>query len=178
MLDGKKIVVAITGCSPAAKALDIITELKKLHADVYVVMTKNSTNFVTPLMVQRSVDHPIQIEAFELPKTWDRNHKSLSQNTDLFLIAPASANILGKAANGIADDLLSTTIMSMHCPKVIATNINDMMYSSPSVQRNVKTLIGDGFIFVDNGNKVHPSRFPATDQIINTVLQVIKDNVK
>jgi Phosphopantothenoylcysteine synthetase/decarboxylase len=174
MLNGKKIVVAITGCSPASHALGIIAELKKLHADVYVVMTENSTNFVTPLMVQRSVDHPIQIEAFELPKTWDKSHQSLSQKTDLLLVAPASANILGKAANGIADNLLSTTIMSIRGPKVMATHINDMMYNSSSVQRNIKTLIGDGFIFVDNGNKEHPSHFPSTDQIVNTVLQVLK----
>lgn len=174
MLNGKKIVVAITGCSPAVRALDVIGELKKLHADVHVVMTKNATNFVTPLMVQRSVDHPIQIEAFELPKEWDKNHQSLSQNTDLLLIAPASANILGKAANGIADDLLSVTIMSMRGPKVIATHINNMMYNSPSVQRNVKTLIGDGFVFVDNGNKEHPSHFPSTNQIVNTVLEILK----
>ncbi|MCH3963485.1 MAG: flavoprotein [Clostridium sp.] len=173
MLDGKKIVVGITGCSMAIHALDLIAELKKLHADVYAVMTRNSTNFVTPLMVQRSVDHPIEIEAFDLPKSWEKGHKSLSQDTDLLLIAPASADILGKAANGIADDLLSTTIMSMRGPKIIATHINDKMYNSPSVQRNVKTLKGDGFTFVNNGNGEHPSRFPSVDQIVGTVLRVL-----
>lgn len=157
----------------AVHALDLIAELKKLHADVYAVMTQNSTNFVTPLMVQRSVDHPIQIEAFDLPKSWEKGHKSLSQDTDLLLIAPASADILGKAANGIADDLLSTIIMSMRGPKVIATHINDKMYNSPSVQRNVKTLISDGFTFVDNGNKEHPSRFPSVNQIVDTVVRVL-----
>ncbi|MDS0525399.1 flavoprotein [Clostridium sp. SHJSY1] len=174
MLKGKKIVVAITGCSPAIKALDIIAELKKLNADVHVVMTKNSTNFLTPLMVQRSIKHPVQIDAFELPKTWDENHESLSKNTDLLLIAPASANILGKAANGIADDLLSVTIMSFRGPKLIATHINDMMYNSPSVKRNVKTLIGDGFVFVNNENNEHPSIFPSKEQIINMVFKVLE----
>ncbi|PRR84026.1 flavoprotein [Clostridium luticellarii] len=173
MLDGKKIVVGITGCSMAIHALDVIAKLKKLHADVYVVMTENSTNFVTPLMVQRSVDHPIQIKAFDLPKSWEKGHRSLSQDTDLLLIAPASADILGKAANGIADDLLSTTIMSMRGPKIIAMHINNKMYNSPSVQRNVKTLIGDGFTFVDNGDKEHISRFPSVDQIIDTILRVL-----
>lgn len=173
MLDGKKIVIGISGCSMAVHALDLITELKKLHADVYAVMTKNSTNFVTPLMVQRSVDHPIQIEAFDPPKSWEKDHKSLSQDMDLLLIAPASADILGKAANGIADDLLSTTIMSMRGPKIAATHINDKMYNSPSVQRNVKTLIDDGFIFVDNGKREHPSWFPSVDQIVDTVLRVL-----
>ncbi len=175
MLNGKKVVVSVTGCSPAVQALNIINELKKQHADVYVVMTENATNFVTPLMLQRSVEHPIQIQSFEPPKTWDDSHKSLSQETDLLLIAPASANILGKAANGISDDLLSTTIMSMRGPKVIATHINDMMYNSPSVQRNVRTLKNDGFIFVENGNPEHPSSFPAIDRIVNKVLQVLGD---
>lgn len=175
MLNGKKIVVSVTGCSPAVQSLNIISELKKHHADVYVVMTENATNFVTPLMLQRSVDHPIQIHSFDLPKTWDNGHKSLSQKTDLLLIAPASANILGKAANGISDDLLSTTIMSMRGPKVIATHINDMMYNSPSVLRNVQTLKDDGFIFVKNGNLEHPSHFPSIDMIVNTVIQVLID---
>lgn len=175
MLNGKKIVVSVTGCSPAIQSLNIISELKKQHADVYVIMTENATNFVTPLMLQRSVDHPIQIRSFDPPKTWDNSHKSLSHETDLLLIAPASANILGKAANGISDDLLSTTIMSMRGPKIIATHINDMMYNSPAVQRNVQTLKNDGFIFVENGNPKHPSYFPEIDRIVNTVLQVLKD---
>jgi len=175
MLNGKKIVVAINACSPAVQALILIGELKKQHADVYVVMTENATNFVTPLMVQRSVDHPIQIQAFDPPKTWDNNHKSLSKGTDLLLIAPTSANILGKVANGISDDLVSTTIMSMRGPKVIATHINDMMYNSPAVQRNIRTLKNDGFIFVENGKPEHPSHFPSIDKIVNTVLQVLGD---
>ncbi|MBU3215252.1 flavoprotein [Clostridium estertheticum] len=175
MLNGKKIVVCVTGCSPAVQSLTVISELKKHHADVYVFMTENATNFVTPLMLQRSVDHPIQIHSFDLPKTWDNSHKSLSQKTDLLLIAPASANILGKAANGISDDLLSTKIMSMRGPKVIATHINDMMYNSPSVLRNVQTLKNDGFIFIENGNPQHPSYFPAIDRIVNTVIEILKD---
>ena len=97
-------------------------------------------------MVQRSVIHPVSIEAFELPKSWEKDHKPLD-SADLLIIAPASANILGKAAWGIADDLLSTTIMSTRGPKMIATHINDKMYSSPSVQRNIKTLKQDGFYF-------------------------------
>ncbi|MBU3100045.1 MULTISPECIES: flavoprotein [Clostridium] len=175
MLNGKRIVVCVTGCSPAVQSLNVISELKKHHADVYVIMTENATNFVTPLMLQRSVDHPIQIHSFDLPKTWDNSHKSLSQKTDLLLIAPASANILGKAANGISDDLLSTKIMSMRGPKVIATHINDMMYNSPSVLRNVQTLKNDGFIFIENGNPQHPSYFPAIDRIVNAVIEILKD---
>lgn len=174
MLDGKKIVVVITGCSAASKALDVISALRKQNADVYVAMTENAAHFVTPIMVQRSVKHPIQNEAFTLPVIWDKEHQSLTYKTDLLLIAPASADILGKAANGIADDLVSTTIMSIRGPKVIATHINNMMYNSPSVQRNVKTLKEDGFVFVENTDTEHPSFFPSTQQIAETVLRVLE----
>lgn len=171
MLSGKKIVVGICGCSTASKALDLISALKKEHADVYLVMTKNSTNFVTPLMAQRSVEHPIAIEHFELPKVWESGHKSLPDIADLLLIAPASANMLGKAAWGIADDLLSTTIMSTRQSIVFATHINDKMYASPSVQRNIKTLKQDGFTFVENNRPEHPGLFPTIDLITSAVLK-------
>lgn len=176
MLSGKKIVVGICGCSTASRTLDLISALKKEHADVYVVMTKNSTNFVTPLMVQRSVDHPVSIDAFDLPKVWESNHKSLPDLADLLLIAPASANMLGKAACGIADDLLSTTLMSMRGPIVFATHINDKMYASPSVQRNIKTLKQDGFSFVDNNRSEHPGLFPTIELITLSVLKTLSAN--
>ena len=172
MLTGKRIVVGICGCSTASKALDLISALKKQHADVYAVMTQNATNFVTPLMVQRSVNHPISIEAFELPKTWEKDHKPLA-DSDLLLIAPASANILGKAAWGIADDLMSTTIMSTRGPILFATHINDKMYNSPSVQRNIKTLKQDGFSFVDNNRPEHPGLFPPIEQTVSAVLKML-----
>lgn len=174
MLENKKIIVGITACSPAVDALKLIGRLKKAGADVHVVMTENAVNFVTPLMVQRSVEHPLQIEAFELPKTWDSKHKSLTKNADLLVIAPASANTIGKAAGGIADNLLTTTIMSMRGPKIIAMHINDMMFASPGVQRNVKLLVSDGFIFVDNQLPEHPSRFPSIDQIMETIERVLE----
>lgn len=173
MLSGKKIIVGISGCSTASKALDLISALKKEHADVYVVMTKNSTNFVTPLMAQRSVDHPISIEAFELPKVWESGRGRLADMADLLVIAPASANILGKAACGIADDLLSTTIMSMRCPIIFATHINDKMYASPSVQRNIKTLKQDGFHFVDNNRPEHPGIFPTIELMKAEILKTL-----
>ena len=172
LLDKKKIVVAIAGCSAAAKALDVIYALRERGADVYAAMTANAKHFVTPIMVQRSVQHPVQSDAFTLPAIWDPQHQSLSYRTDLLLLAPASADLLGKAANGIADDLVSTAIMSMRGPKVVATHINNMMYQSPSVQRNVKTLKGDGFVFVENGNAEHPSFFASTERIVETVERV------
>ena len=115
-------------------------------------------------MVQRSVDHAIAIDAFELPKVWEKEHKPLTTLADILLIAPASANILGKAACGIADDLLSTTIISMRKPIVIATHINDMMYASPSVQRNINTLKHDGFFLSTIANPSTRVCFPQSSK--------------
>ena len=172
MLTGKRIVVGICGCSTANKALDLIAALKKQHADVYAVMTENATHFVTPLMVQRSVGHPISMDAFELPRTWEKDHKPLD-SADLLLIAPASANTLGKAAWGIADGLLTTVIMSTRGPILFATHINDKMYSSPSVQRNIRTLKQDGVHFVDNNRPEHPGLFPPIDQTVSAALKIL-----
>jgi len=175
MLSGKTITLGITGCSPAIKSLDLIKELKHLGAAVYVIMTPNSVNFVTPLMVQREAGTPIQIEQFNLPKTFDSNHQANSVKSDLLLIAPASANTLGKAANGIADNLLSTKILSSKSPIMIVTHINPTMYSKPSVQRNFVQLNEDGFIFVGNLDveSKYPSLFPGIDVIIKMVKKVL-----
>src|SRR5665647_1694350 len=150
MLSGKTITLGITACSPAIKSLDLIRELKHLGAEVHVIMTPNSVNFVTPLLVQREAGTPIQIEQFDLPKSFDSNHQANSVKSDLLLIAPASANTLGKAANGISDNLLSTNILSAKSPIMVAIHINPTMYSKPSVQRNIIQLKEDGFIFVEN----------------------------
>ncbi|AVB76268.1 flavoprotein [Methanococcus maripaludis] len=173
MFKDKNIVVGICACSPAIKTLDLIGQLRERGAEVDVIMTPNSVNFVSPLMVQREAKRPVQIEAFELPKMYDPNHKSLSQKADLLILAPVSANTLGKAANGIADNLLATTIMSTKAPIVAAMHINPMMYSNPAVQRNIKQLKEDGFIFVDNGNEETPSKFPEISQIMSTVEQAL-----
>jgi phosphopantothenoylcysteine synthetase/decarboxylase len=101
---------------------------------------------------------------------WDRTYQSWVISGDLLLIAPASANILGKAANGIADDLLSTTLMSFEGPKVIAMNMNPMQYRNAAVQRNVRQLAEDGYYFVNNGVPENPSRMPSIEKIIEAVL--------
>lgn len=175
MLNGKTITLGITACSPAIKSLDLIRELRHLGAEVYVIMTPNSVNFVTPLLVQREAGTPIQIEQFELPKSFDSNHQANSVKSDLMLIAPASANTIGKAAHGIADNLLSTNILSAKSPIMIATHINPTMYSKPSVRRNLVQLKEDGFIFVENpdAKSKYPSLFPGTDAIIKMIKIVL-----
>lgn len=169
MLTGKIITLGITACSTAMNALELIKQLKNLGAQVHVIMTPNAVNFVSPLLVQREAGTPIQMEQFELPKAYDWNHQSLSVDSDLMVIAPTSADILGKAANGIADNLLTTRLLSSKCPIVIATHINPVMYSKPSVQRNVRQLKEDGYIFVENKTGKNPSAFPDLESIIDVV---------
>ncbi|WKY46615.1 flavoprotein [Eubacteriaceae bacterium ES3] len=172
MLKYKTITLGITACSPAIKALDLITELRKLGACVHVIMTPNAVNFVSPLLIQREAGTPVLIEQFELPKVYDSNHQSIAAQSNLFLIAPASANILGKAANGIADNLLSSKVLSAKSPIMIATHINPAMYSKKSVQRNVTQLKEDGFIFVEHPdeNIKYESLFPGVEAIIKAVV--------
>lgn len=170
MLKGKTILLGVCACTPAYRANEIASELKRMGADVKVILTKNATHFVTPLTLQGSSGNPVQIDQFESPLVWDRNYQSWVLSGDLLLLAPASANILGKAANGIADDLLSTTIMSFEGPKVVAMNMNPMQYRNAAVQRNVRQLAEDGFYFVNNGVPENPARMPAIEKIIDAVL--------
>ncbi|MDK2935279.1 MAG: hypothetical protein PWP62_287 [Eubacteriaceae bacterium] len=179
MLKNKTITLGITACSPAIKALDLITELRKLGASVHVIMTPNAANFVSPLLIQREAGTPVLIEQFELPKVYDTNHQSVAARSDLLLLAPASANTLGKTANGIADNLLSTNILSAKTPIMVATHINPTMYSKKSVQRNIAQLKEDGFIFVEHPdeNAQFKSLFAGVEAIIETVKRVLGKEV-
>lgn len=169
MLNGKTIVLGISACSPATKAIDLVKDLRKRGAEVHIILTPNAVHFVSPLMLQREAGTPLQIDQFELPKAFDQNHKSLSVAADLILLAPVSANTLGKAANGIADNLLTTTILSSKAQILAAMHINPTMFGKASVQRNIRQLKEDGFLFVNNENDERPSLFPAVTQIISSV---------
>ena len=172
MLDGKVITIGVCACSPAPKVCDLIRVLRKKGAEVHVILTPNSRNFVSEILVQREAGTQIQIEQFELPKVYDSGHKSLSRASDLLLIAPASANTIGKAANGIADNLLATTVLSTTSPIVIAMHMNPMMFSKKSVQRNIAFLKEDGVVFVESDAKKE-SLFPSIERIVETVEQVL-----
>lgn len=172
MLSGRVITIGVCACSPAPKVTELIRALKKKGAEVHVILTPNSRNFVSDILVQRECGTPIQVEQFELPKVYDAGHKSLSAASDLLLIAPASANTIGKAANGIADNLLSTTVLSVKCPIAIAMHMNPNMYAKKSVQRNIAWLKEDGVIFVE-GDGPKESLFPSIDRIVETVEKIL-----
>ncbi len=148
MLNGKKIVVGVSGGIAAYKACDIVSRLKKLNAEIDVIMTKSATEFVQPQTFQALTQNPVAVEMFESPKYWDIEHISLAQKADILLIAPATANIIGKVANGIADDMLSTTIMASTAKVIFAPAMNTKMYENRIVQENIEKLAALGYYFI------------------------------
>ena len=146
MLEGKCVVLGVTGGIAAYTACEIVSRLKKLHANVRVVLTEHACRFVQPLTFETLSGNQVAVSAFE--HSFEIEHISLAKAADLLLIAPATANIIGKMAHGIADDLLSTTAMAVVCPILIAPAMNCAMYRSAALQENLETLKGRGVLTV------------------------------
>lgn len=149
MLLGKNIVLGVTGGIAAYKAVEIVSRLKKAGASVHVIMTEGATKFVTPLTFRELSANPVAVQMWEEPKTWNVEHIALATLADLFLIAPATANIIGKIANGIADDMLSTTVMATKAPVILAPAMNTNMYLNPIVKQNIAKLAALGYRFIE-----------------------------
>lgn len=148
MLKEKNVVVGVTGGIAAYKACDVVSRLKKLNANVDVIMTESATEFVKPQTFQALSHNPVITSMFETPRYWDIEHISLAQKSDLILIVPATANIIGKVANGIADDMLSTTIMASTGKVVFAPAMNTKMYQNQILQSNIEKLKSFGYYFI------------------------------
>lgn len=146
MLEGKCVVLGVTGGIAAYKACEIVSRLKKLHANVRVVLTEHACRFVQPLTFETLSGNQVAVSAFE--HSFEIEHISLAKAADVLLIAPATANIIGKMAHGIADDLLSTTAMAVTCPILIAPAMNCAMYKSAALQENLQTLKRRGVLTV------------------------------
>ena len=149
MLYGKNVVLGVTGCIAAYKSCDIVSRLKKLGANVDVIMTDNACEFVMPLSFETLSGNAVVTSTFKREKEYDVKHVSLAKKADLFLVAPATANIIGKFAQGIADDMLSTTYMASKAPKVVCPAMNTNMYESEPVQQNIATLKERGVTIVE-----------------------------
>lgn len=146
----KCVVIGVTGGIAVYKALDIISALRKKDVEVHVIMTESASKFVNPLTFQSISQNMVVTDMFAEPKAWEIQHISLSQKADLMLIAPATANIIGKVANGISDDMLSTTIMAASKAKVIfAPAMNTNMYQNKIVQNNIEKLKDFGYEFIE-----------------------------
>lgn len=145
----KNVVLGVSGGIAVYKALEITSLLVKKNIDVNVIMTENATKFVTPLSFQSLSQNVVAWDTFQEPKVWEIQHISLADKADVFLVAPATANIIGKVANGIADDMLSTTIMATKAKVIFAPAMNTKMYENPIVQDNIRKLKSFGYEFID-----------------------------
>ena len=148
MLQDKTVMVGVTGGIAAYKSATLVSRLREAGAEVIVVMTPNATQFITPLTLQTLSGHPVYVEMF--PPTTDAvaEHVSLAERTDVLVVAPATANIIGKVASGIADDMLSTCIVAARSPVIFAPAMHAQMYKNPIVQKNVARLQKLGYHFV------------------------------
>jgi len=149
MLEGANIVIGVTGGIASYKSIDIVSRLRKAGASVHVIMTESATKFVTPLTFREISGNPVVSDMWEEPKTWNVQHIALATIADLFLVAPATANVIGKIANGIADDMLTTTIMATKAPILFAPAMNTNMYTNPITQHNIKQLLDFGYNFIE-----------------------------
>lgn len=140
MLQGKHIVLGVTGSIAAYKIASLASMLKKKNADVTVIMTQNATNFINPLTFETLTGNKCLVDTFDRNFQYSVEHVALAKQADVFLIAPASANVIAKAAHGIADDMLTTTLLACQCPKIFAPAMNTRMFQNPIVQDNMKIL--------------------------------------
>lgn len=145
LLKGKTVVLGVTGSIAAYKMANVASMLVKLECDVHVIMTENATHFITPITFETLTGNKCLVDTFDRNFQFHVAHVSLAKKADVFLIAPASANVIGKLACGIADDMLTTTVMACKAKKIVAPSMNTNMYQNPIVQDNLKKLAGYGY---------------------------------
>lgn len=181
MSENKRVVIGVTGGIAVYKALDIISALKKKNIDVKVIMTDSAQKFVTPLAFQSLSQNMVITDMFAEPKAWEIQHISLAQWADLMLIAPATANIIGKVANGISDDMLSTSIMATEAKVIFAPAMNTKMYENKIVQNNIKKLQEYGYEFIEPASgrlacgDIGKGKLADVNRIVERVLEELEE---
>ena len=180
LLENINIVLGVTGGVAIYKACDIVSCLKKLNANVDVIMTKSATKMVRPSIFQALSQNPVIVDIFDTPRYWNIEHISLAQKAHVLLIAPATANIIGKIANGIADDMLSTTVMASTAKVIFAPAMNTKMYENKIVQQNIEKLISLGYQFIEPTSgrlacgDAGKGRLADTNKIIEFITDIVK----
>jgi phosphopantothenoylcysteine decarboxylase/phosphopantothenate--cysteine ligase len=175
----KQIVVGVTGGIACYKALDVISKLRKLDHEITVIMTAHALEFVEPLSFQTLSKNPVITDMFAATDAWEVEHISIAQKADLFLIVPATANCIGKIANGIADDMLSTTIMATKKPVLFAPAMNTAMYNNPIVQENILKLKALGYLFIEPAEgllacgDIGAGKLPDPENIVSEALKIL-----
>ena len=179
MLQGKTVVLAVTGSIAAYKIANLASMLSKLHADIHVLMTKNATQFINPITFETLTGHKCLIDTFDRSFQYSVEHVALAKQADVVLVAPASANFIGKIAGGIADDMLTTTVMACPCHKIIAPAMNTNMYENSILQENLEKLKRHGYevITPDTGllacKDVGAGKLPSEETLLQYILKEI-----
>ena len=177
MLKGKTVLLGVTGGIAAYKAAALASTLVKQHAAVEVVMTEHATEFITPLTFEQLIGRKVMVDTFDRNFVHQVEHISLAQRTDLVIIAPATANICAKLAHGLADDMLTTTVLACRCPKLIAPAMNTNMYENPVTQDNLDTLRHYGWEVISPASghlacgAVGPGKLPEPEDLLQYVLR-------
>ena len=179
MLKGKTVVLGVTGSIAAYKMANVASMLVKLHADVHVIMTENACQFITPVTFETLTGNKCMVDTFDRNFQFHVAHISMAKKADVLLVAPASANVIGKLANGIADDMLTTTAMACTCQKIVAPAMNTNMYHNPILQDNLKKLEGYGFTVIapEKGllacRDIGDGKMPSEDVLVGHILREI-----
>ena len=179
MLKGKTVVLGVTGSIAAYKIASLASSLVKLHADVHVLMTQNATNFINPITFETLTGNKCLVDTFDRNFQFDVAHVSLAKKADVMLIAPASANVIGKIAGGIADDMLTTTVMASTAPVLISPAMNTHMFENPIVQDNLKKLERFGYTLIAPAvgmlacRDIGAGKLPEPETLLEWILQEI-----
>ena len=177
MLEGKTVLLGVTGSIAAYKIAYLASALKKQQADVHVLMTKNATNFINPITFETLTGNKCLVDTFDRNFQFQVEHVSIAKKADVVMIAPASANVIGKLAHGIADDMLTTTIMACRCKKFISPAMNTNMFENPIVQDNLKILEHYGYEVIDPAvgylacGDTGAGKMPEPETLLNYILR-------
>ena len=179
MLKNKYVVLGVTGSIAAYKAASLVSALIKLHCDVQVIMTANAANFINPVTFETLTGRKCLVDTFDRNFSFEVEHISVAKRADLVLVAPASANVIGKLAHGIADDMLTTTLMACTCPKLISPAMNTAMYENPVLQDNLRLLEKYGYQIIEPASghlacgDSGKGKMPEPDELLSWVLKEI-----
>lgn len=180
MLKGKTVLLGVSGGIAAYKSAALASMLKKLHADVHVLMTENATQFITPVTFESLTGNKCVVDTFDRNFQFNIQHISLAKKADAVLVAPATANVLAKLAHGLADDMLTTTVLACTCPKIVAPAMNTRMYENPITQDNLQTLRKYGFTIIEPATghlacgDTGAGKMPEPEELCDWLLQAIQ----
>ncbi|NSW92588.1 MAG: bifunctional phosphopantothenoylcysteine decarboxylase/phosphopantothenate--cysteine ligase CoaBC [Firmicutes bacterium] len=179
MLKGKTVLIGVCGGIAAYKVVEVVSRLVKNNAQVHVIMTENATKFVAPLTFQTISKNPVVTGMFDIPERWDIKHISLAQKADILVVVPATANIIGKIAAGIADDMLTTTVMATKAPVMFVPSMNTNMYENPILKENILKLEKHGYLFMEAEEGLMAcgtsgkGRLPEPETIVEKIINII-----